>query len=578
MKTPEKTWLQPITRKFLILKTLHVNKVLFILLFLLPVAVFAQEGELQDELITIVKNKNIAFPEVQKPQEKALIKLKDLPKLKQKYTYREFGLNLPLLDPKINPPQLRQDKEEPVTNGFARAALGNYGSTLLDLYYNSGRSKDYAWGGFFRHRASANGPVKNSGFSNNDLGAYGMYFTPSFTLSGDLVYSRDRYNFYGYDQERYKNRETDSTRQIFQKVVFRMDLVNAKKGKAFDYQAGMTVGNLSDRFQTSESEIALDGSFRYKIADSSSLGLTTDLSLLKRTTADSSANNRSLWRLNPYYRFAYKGFRIRVGAQLAAVSEPHLNKSGIGIAKENTSSFHFYPTLNLEQDILEGKITAFAGVQGGMNKVSLRNTLETVPFLAQDVYLRHENQKFQILAGAKGNWQGQLSYRSQISFERLEQQAFFVNKVAEREKLVVVYDSNATSRFTWETEFAYDGGEGNRAGLRYRLIRYGMGNLAQPWHLPNSVLTLFGATRASEKILLSGEFYYMGGLRGQNPETFETERLKGLADFNVKGEYFFKKRFTGFLSVHNLLNNKNERFLYYPTQGLRIMVGASATF
>lgn len=572
---PERIWRPHIIPKFLILKTLHVKKVLSIVLFLLPVALFAQEGELQDELITIVKNKNIVFPEVQKPQEKALIKLKDLPKVKQKYSYREFGLNLPLLDPKINPPQLKQEKEAPVNQGFARAALGNYGSTLLDLYYNSGRSKDYAWGGYLRHRASANGPVKNSGFSNNDFGAYGTYFTPSFTLGGDLMYSRDRYNFYGYDQERFANRDTDSTRQIFQKVLFRMDLANAKKGKALDYQAGLTVGNLSDRFQASESEIGFDLGLRYKIADSSMIGFTTDLSLLKRS--DSSAINRSLWRLNPYYRFAYKGFRIRVGAQLASASEPELNSTGDGFGK-NVSSFHFYPTLNLEQDLLQGKITAFAGVQGGMNKVSLRNTLETVPILAPNVYLRHENQKFQLLAGVKGNWQGQLSYRSQLSFEKLEQQAFFLNHPLERERLVVVYDSNATNRFTWETEFAYDGGEGNRAGLRYRLIRYGMGTLEEPWHLPNSVLTVFGATRASDKILLSGEIYYMGGLRGLNPETAETEKLKGLADVNLKGEYFFKKRFSAFLSVHNLLNNKNERFLYYPTQGLRIMVGASVTF
>jgi hypothetical protein len=78
--------------------------------------------------------------------------------------------------------------------------------------------------------------------------------------------------------------------------------------------------------------------------------------------------------------------------------------------------------------------------------------------------------------------------------------------------------------------------------------------------------------------MLSGEFYYMGGLRGFNWKTAETEKLKGLADFNLKGEYFFKKRYSAFLSVHNLLNNKNQRYLYYPTQGLRIMVGASVVF
>ena len=70
----------------------------------------------------------------------------------------------------------------------------------------------------------------------------------------------------------------------------------------------------------------------------------------------------------------------------------------------------------------------------------------------------------------------------------------------------------------------------------------------------------------------------MDGIRALNPTSLEPENLKALADLNVKGEYFFKKRFSAFISLHNLLNNRNERFLYYPTQGFRVMLGASAFF
>jgi hypothetical protein len=551
-----------------------VKKILFLFCIVLSFQAAAQEGELPEEYFTVVKNKKNVLPEVGKPQEKVTLSLKPLPKVKQKYTYKEFSLLLPLLDPKLNPPVLKAEKEEPAKEGYVRLGAGNYGSTLLDAFYNSGRQKDYAYGVFLNHQASANGPVSKSGYSNNNVGAYGRYFTPNFTLGGGLVYNRGRYNFYGFDRDSSNELSFDSTRQVIQSVWFNLGLENNKKNKPISYKAGLGIGNISDRFKASESEISLDFNGRYKIKDSSSVDVMTDLSLVKRT--DSSSVNRSLWRIEPVYRFGFKGFQVHAGIQMSVANEPEVLESGAYSGSK--SSFHIHPIIGLQQNLFDTKLVAFAGVRGGMNKKTLRSTLEANPFLAPDVYLRHENQLYNFYLGVKGQMKGQLNYRTQISIEKLNQQAFFVNSEERQEQFDVVYDSSSTRRFTWETEAIYDLGTKTRAGIRYAFIKYGLDKLKEPWHAPNSVLTIFGRQQISEKIMLSGEFYYMGGLRGFNWKTAETEKLKGLADFNLKGEYFFKKRYSAFLSVHNLLNNKNQRYLYYPTQGLRIMVGASVVF
>ncbi|HOY94883.1 MAG TPA: hypothetical protein PK509_04040 [Catalimonadaceae bacterium] len=551
-----------------------MKKILFLFCIVLSFQATAQEGELPAEEIYVIKNKKNILPEVGKPQEKVTLSLKPLPKVKQKYTYKEFSLLLPLLDPKLNPPVLKTEKEESAKEGYLRLGAGNYGSTLLDAFYNSGRQKDYAYGVFLNHQASANGPVSKSGYSNNEAGAYGRYFTPNFTLGGGLAYNRGRYNFYGFDRDSSNELSSDSTKQIIQSVWFNLGLENNKKNKPVSYKAGLGIGNISDRFKASESEISLDFNGRYKIKDSSSVDVMTDLSLVKRT--DSSSVNRSLWRIEPVYRFGFKGFQVHAGIQVSVANEPEVQETGAYSGSK--SSFHIHPILGLQQNIFESKLIAFAGVRGGMNKRTLRSTLEANPFLAPDVYLRHENQLFNFYLGLKGQMKGQWNYRTQISIEKLNQQAFFVNSEERQEQFEVVYDSSSTRRFTWETEAIYDLGTKTRAGIRYAFIKYGLDKLNEPWHAPNSVLTIFGRQQISEKIMLSGEFYYMGGLRGFNWKTAETEKLKGLADFNLKGEYFFKKRYSAFLSVHNLLNNKNQRFLYYPTQGLRIMVGASVVF
>lgn len=534
--------------------------------------VFSQEGELPEEQILIQKDKKIVLPEIAKPQEKVLVTLKPLPKVKQKYSYREFPLVLPLLDPKLKVPIPKTDRLSEIRQGFVRLGFGNYGSTLVDAIYNSGRQRDYAFGAYVNHQASASGPVDNSGFSRNELGAYGKYFTPSFTLSGGLDYNRRRYNFYGYNQERFKDRSADSTRQIFQSILFNLDLEKNKKGKPFQYGLGLSVGNISDRFQASESEVMVRFSGNYRLKDSSSFRVFSDVSLAKR--ADSSSQNRALWRIQPQYHFAWKGFMVEAGFQASVDNEPELKDN---LYKDKTR-FHFHPQLLLQQAIFQNKLLVFAGIGGGMVKKNLRSFLDVNPYLASNVYLRHENQLLNFFLGIKGQWQGQWQYRSQLSFENLANQGFLLNDSTNREKFHLVYDDNNTRRFTFESEITYDVTESSRAGLRATFMSYGVKSLPEPWHAPHSMVSLFGRQSISDKILLSGEFYYMGGLKSLNPESLETETLTGMADLNLKGEYFFKKRFSGFLSAHNILNNKNQRFLYYPTQGFRLMVGATASF
>lgn len=547
--------------------------ILFLSLFARPV--FSQDGELPEEQILIQKDRKIVLPERPGPEEKINLNLKPLPKAAQKFTYRDFGINLPPVDPRIQSPVFYPAPEARVKQGFVRLAAGNYGSSELDAWYNSGRQKDFAYGLNLRHMASANGPVANSGFSNNALGANCIYFTPSFTLDGNLRYNRDRYNFYGYDQEKSPNRKADSTRQLFHSVWFRLNLNAREKEKAkLHWKGGLSIGNLSDAFRASESEVLLDAAGRYRLSDSSSLNLFTDFSLLKRS--DSVDQNRALWRLQPEYKFRIRGFRIDAGFQLSLVSEPILQKNNSFL---NESSFHIHPRLNMELALAEEKLKAFAGISGGMNRNSLRSHVEQNPFLMADVYLRHENQLLSIFLGFRGAHKGILQYHSKFAFDKINHLAFYQNTdTLVREKFRIVYDSGATRRVTWETEAVYDPGKGSRAGIRFVYHGYNLSGPGEAWHLPRTRATVFGSLPLAENLSLAAEFFYIGGVRARNPRSLLTEKLPGIADLNLKCEYRFKTNFSAFLSLHNILNNKNPRFLYYPGQGFRLMVGGSALF
>ncbi len=537
--------------------------------------VFAQEGELPEEQILIQKDRKIVLPEITKPQEKVLNTLKPLPKLELKYLYRDFSTPLPLLDPKMQAPAFRPEPESEVKQGYVRAAFGNYRSTALDAWYNSGRSKDYSYGVFLHHQASGTGPVKNSGFSNNTIGLNASYFTPSFTLDGSLRYDRDRYNFYGYDQERYKTRGEDSTKQVFQSVWFRMNILGrAKENSKLQWRTGLSLGSISDHFKASESEVLVDGNGRYRLGDSSAVVLFSDFSLIRRS--DSSEQSRVAWRLQPEYQFGFKGFQIQAGFQLSLLSEPVLQDNG---SFRQTASFHLHPRINAELALAQEKLKVFGGVSGGINRRSLRSHVQQNPFMMADVYLRHENQLLDVYIGLKGAWQSRFQYRSRFSFEKLNNLAFYYNGGSVlSDKLGIGYDTGSTRRLTWETEAVYDPGNGQRAGLRFAYYTYGLSKLKEAWHLPRTQLTLFGGVKVQKNLTLSAELFVLGGIRAFNPFTLSGEKVPAIADLNLKGEYRIKTRYAAFLELNNLFNNKNPRFLFYPNQGFRLMLGGSVLF
>ena len=47
---------------------------------------------------------------------------------------------------------------------------------------------------------------------------------------------------------------------------------------------------------------------------------------------------------------------------------------------------------------------------------------------------------------------------------------------------------------------------------------------------------------------------------------------------NAEFDYLFGKQFAAFVKLNNILGYKNERYLYYPQQGLNFLVGINFSF
>ena len=84
---------------------------------------------------------------------------------------------------------------------------------------------------------------------------------------------------------------------------------------------------------------------------------------------------------------------------------------------------------------------------------------------------------------------------------------------------------------------------------------------------------------------MNANIFYVGERKAQfyneNPTDepiLITETLDGYFDINLAGNYKFNERLSFFLKLNNLANQKYEKWLNFPVQGIQILGGASYKF
>ncbi|MFL5729806.1 MAG: hypothetical protein ACJ75J_10005, partial [Cytophagaceae bacterium] len=170
----------------------------------------------------------------------------------QVYNTENVTLNLPRLETKIKVNPIKPTPPPALYGNYVKAGFGNYTTPYLEGFVNSKRSETGLYGLHVKHYSSQNGPVKNSGFSDNKADVYGRYFAEKFTLKGNLNYSRSRYNFYGYNQEQPVSK--DSLKQVFNIFSAVAGIENQKKDSRLQYDFNLGYYNFMDHYKARESE------------------------------------------------------------------------------------------------------------------------------------------------------------------------------------------------------------------------------------------------------------------------------------------------------------------------------------
>lgn len=532
----------------------------------------AKEGEVDNQEITVEKSRKIELP----PANRLFNKIPSVkPTAEQrKLTYEFEDRKLTVGDPRITPgvlaPATGQADTSPSFGNYVRLGAGNYSSFLGEGFFGINTLSNLALEGSVRHLSSAIGPVdgKNSAQSDTKVNVTGKYLTDAFKLQADLGYDRNAYNFYGYSREYLARPDfnADLIKQRLNTASIRLGIENARPESTVDYALRTGLTTLRDRFNASETDWGTNFTSSLGITDKVYAKLAADAYLTQRSDG-SIVDNRNLFRVKPTFTYRSSLLTITAGINAANQTDKRLNIN-------DTRAF---PVADIDIAPV-GNLHFFAGVDGDINRNTLRSLLSDNKWLGPQVLLANTVKSLDIYGGSKGDLGGGFGYEGKVSYARYRNFSTFNNSLTDTTKFAVLYDGGIARVLTISAQLAYAQKDKFRSTLKGEFFRYDLERLDEAWGRPRVAATWSNSYVLNKKLFVTADLYFYEGIKNKNFASGTVYTLKPIYDANLKIDYFLGNQVSAFVSLNNIFGQNYQRYLYYQAQGLNFLGGISYSF
>ncbi len=535
------------------------------IIILTSVPVFAQNNgsQLEEAEIIIRKDRRITLP----PATRNFEKIPQLPVTEtntdQDYSFKSFQYRLSPLEPSFRTVNYQGSQRlTPITSNFFKLGYGNYGTPYLEGYLGSKRQESYLFNVYVRHFSSRKGPVfdQNSGDGRTEAAVSAKYFSNVNKVSGSMNYSSQKVHFYGYNPV--LDLESGDIEQRFTKFSADVLIENANKEQNFDYHFKTDWGFFRDSFNAKENKFNFDIGGFFIINENLRFSSTFLATLSKRQ--DITEDNRSFMNFRP--RLVYKANNLSLSG-------------GFNLAGDNEQSggISFYPALEASYALSSG-FRFYAGYEGDLEFNSLESSIRENPFLEAGFDLRNTEKRSDLYGGLDFELFEGFTLSSGVSLASLNNLAFYTNSISDSSRFEILYEDDKTNRLNVFSAVNFENPGVVRSSLRFDFYNYSLSSLDQPWHRPNFKAAFNTTIFPIEKLTVTTDFYYLGGLTALNGETTEVFELDDILDLNLGGRYKINERFDVFLQINNLFGKEYERYLNYPSRGIQFLGGLSVTF
>ena len=494
-----------------------------------------------------------------------------------KYTFMNKQLPVSFQVEPIRPARIKGEPLVKLYNGYARLGVGNALLPFGEVYYNNSRSKEYSIGGYARFYNMAE--VNNiEGIGNSDLNVelFGKRFWKRNTLSSNVSFDRQDFNYYGYYQLNNPNGNAELPKKDLEQFYNRFSAQVALKTTKQDSFNLRHSGDIKYELTTNamdhqENNIVLNANFsQFKNSELYNLDVMVDYN---------------------QYQFNKNSTIIGLKPQVSAIGEKFRINAGLGIYinADTEADFHFYPIAEIKYNVIDDILVPYIGVNGEKRRVNYASITKENLFVANDIELRNTNEKFNFYGGLRGTLSKKLSFNVSGSFKRTTDDYLFVqlsdtNRTLSKE-YHAVYDEIDELNITGE--MAYQ--------INEKITIYGQADYfvfettdqQEAWHRPDVRASVSGAYNLRNKIIIKTDLIYWGEqfARGEanvdasnNVIAYNAVKLKAIFDANLNVEYRYTKRLSAFVQFNNIGGVNFEKYKDYPTQGFNVWGGVSYAF
>ncbi len=556
-----------------------------LILLISPFANSQTEPQNHNEEVTIVGTYNPSINEAYK------INIK--PKTNElNFQIPEFSFNSLDIKQKttigVNPIKaisLRSGSRTKKFDNYLKAGIGSRLSPYIDFYHSSGEKGKYNFNANIYSYSSFTNvqDYSPSPFSQTHAKLYYTKFISEHILDVGFKYGINTNRYYGYIPEDWSpliSIPDADLKQTFNIIQANVDIKSAYKKKSkLHHKINIGAYYYFDKHQTTElnANLYFDLYRSFDVVDMldyQNFGIEGNF--------DFYANNDSLTKndefyinLKPYFTAKYGEFSFNAGLSF-------------GYLGDSASSFHFWPVIDLDMNIVPGLFSIFAGINGKLEKQSYLVLTTENPYLSPTSTLGWLNEKVNVYGGFRANIAQLVGLNFKIGWKTFDNMAFFINHgdysipqlsiMGPLNKFNTIFDNG--SLFYIDAEISFNMGKDLKLWLGGAFNKYELDSLTYAYHKPLTVVRFGGSYLILNKVKLSAELLYNGIRYASDPSNMVQKdiELEAYLDLNFSVEYKINNKLSVFLNGTNLLNNNYEQFYSYPVQGLQIMGGIMYRF
>jgi hypothetical protein len=552
----------------------------------IPSAIVGQEVSRTEE-ITVVAPYQPSVSDAFKISISPRIPEEEMEKPEFSYNIRSRILDTdPSLEP-IVPAQILGESVSKLYRNYVKAGFGNYSTPYLEFFAHKLRSKKNAFGVHLKHFSSM-GKIKDYAYPGNShtrVSAFGKKFMKNHTLSAEAYFDRKGIHYYGYKPDDFLELELSKKdiKQHYNLAGVKTSLQsNYLRDHRVNHHVGFEYYFLIDKLESQEHNFKFnagaDRNFTFfNFSDTEKLGLDFDVDYYFNSDQLFTQTSAGIIGIEPYFHLGFDQYKFSIGVKTAI-------ESGNADAK-----VHVYPLANVEVKVVEDHLITYAGINGDLEKNSLKSFSDENPFIISFLPKLFTNNKISQYGGLKGSISKHLDYNLSFVNSTIDDMPFFVNDTVSKlgeglnNQFTVVYDNVKYTRVI--AEFGFHFKNKFNAMLRGKYNNYFLDNEDKAWHKPALEISLLTTYNIQDKFLVKAELITRGKMYAKSYAENTSggmdvvaEELDGFVDLNFGLEYRYSKILSGFIDLNNVLGQRYYHWYNYPSYKFNFLVGVTYSF